>query len=68
MYPLNRECYTPALYGAYLDPRRSDELERRARSRKIRAEDAPRAQVMLMLANGESFTAISAWFPSHADA
>jgi transposase len=36
------------------------ELERRARSRKIRAEDARRARVILMLANGESFTAIAA--------
>lgn len=36
------------------------ELERRVRSRKIRAEDARRAQVILMLANGESFTAITA--------
>jgi transposase len=36
------------------------ELERRARSRKIRAEDARRAQVILMLANGDSFTAIAA--------
>ena len=32
------------------------ELERRVRSRKIRAEDARRAQVILMLADGESFT------------
>ena len=36
------------------------ELERRARSRKIRAEDARRAQVILMLANGDSFTTIAA--------
>jgi transposase len=36
------------------------ELERRARSRKSRAEDVRRAQVILMLANGESFTAIAA--------
>jgi transposase len=35
------------------------ELERRTRSRKIRAEDARRAQVILMLAAGESFTAIA---------
>ena len=32
------------------------ELERRVRSRKIRAEDARRAQVILMLADGASFT------------
>ena len=36
-----------------------DELERRRRSRKIRAEDARRAAVILMLADGASFTAIS---------
>ena len=36
------------------------ELERRVRSRKIRAEDARRAQVILMLANGDSFTTITA--------
>jgi transposase len=36
------------------------ELKRRARSRRIRAEDARRARVILMLANGESFTAIAA--------
>jgi transposase len=37
-----------------------DELERRRRSRKIRAEDARRAAVILMLADGASFAAISA--------
>jgi transposase len=37
-----------------------DELERRQRSRKIRAEDARRAVVILMLADGASFTAIRA--------
>jgi transposase len=36
------------------------ELERRVRSRKIRAEDARRAQVILMLADGESFATIAA--------
>jgi transposase len=36
------------------------ELQRRTRSRKIRAEDARRARVILMLADGESFTAIAA--------
>ncbi len=34
------------------------ELQRRTRSRRIRAEDARRAQVILMLADGESFTTI----------
>jgi transposase len=36
------------------------ELERLVRSRKIRAEDARRAQVILMLAHGDSFTTITA--------
>lgn len=35
------------------------ELERRARSRKMRAEDARRARVILMLAAGESFATIT---------
>jgi transposase len=35
------------------------ELQRRTRSRRIRAEDARRAQVILMLADGESFTMIA---------
>ena len=35
------------------------ELERRVRSRKIRAEDARRARVVLMLANGDSYTTIT---------
>jgi transposase len=35
------------------------ELERRLRSRRIRAEDARRARVILMLANGDSFTTIA---------
>jgi transposase len=35
------------------------ELERRTRSRKSRAEDVRRAQVILMLADGESFTTIA---------
>lgn len=35
------------------------ELKRRLRSRKIRAEDAKRAQVILMLAKGESFALIT---------
>jgi transposase len=43
------------------------ELERRAHSRKIRAEDARRAQVILMLANGDSFTAITASLGCYPD-
>src|SRR6266849_340785 len=35
------------------------DLQRRTRRRKIRAEDARRAQVILMLADGESFTTIA---------
>ena len=37
-----------------------DELEHRVRSRKMRAEDVRRARVILMLANGDSFTTITA--------
>jgi transposase len=36
------------------------ELERRVRSRKMRAEDVRRAQVILMLVSGESFATITA--------
>jgi transposase len=36
------------------------ELERRVRSRKIRAEDSRRAHVILMLARGDSFSTITA--------
>jgi transposase len=43
------------------------ELERRVRSRKIRVEDARRAQVILMLANGESFNAITATVGCYPD-
>ena len=49
----------PALFNMAL-LMNSSELERRVRSRKIRAEDARRAQVILMLADGESFTTITA--------
>jgi transposase len=35
------------------------ELERRTRSRKSRAEDVRRAQVILMLANGDSFATVA---------
>src|SRR3977135_240215 len=41
------------------------ELQQRTRSRKIRAEDARRAQVILMLAAGESFTTIAAAVGCH---
>lgn len=43
------------------------ELERRVRSRKIRAEDARRAQVILMLAAGESFTTITSTVGCYPD-
>ena len=43
------------------------ELERRLRSRKIRAEDARRAQVILMLAHGDSFSTITATVGSYPD-
>ena len=43
------------------------ELERRLRSRKIRAEDARRAQVILMLAQGDSFNTITATVGCYPD-
>jgi transposase len=43
------------------------ELERRVRSRKIRAEDARRAQVILMLAQGDSFSTITATVGCYPD-
>src|ERR671914_699327 len=43
------------------------ELERRVRSLKIRAEDARRARVILMLANGESYSTIEATVPCYRD-
>jgi hypothetical protein len=36
------------------------ELKRRVRSRKIRAEDARRARMILVLANGNSYSTIEA--------
>ncbi len=43
------------------------ELERRLRSRKIRAEDARRARVILMVADGEPFTTITAALGCYPD-
>ena len=43
------------------------ELEHRVRSRKIRAEDARRARVILMLADGASYTAIEGAVPCYRD-
>jgi transposase len=43
------------------------ELQRRVRSLKIRAEDARRARVILMLADGESYSAIEATIPCYRD-
>src|SRR4029077_8612507 len=43
------------------------ELERRVRSLKIRSEDARRARVILMLANGDSYSAIEATVPCYRD-
>src|SRR5213594_5262531 len=43
------------------------ELERRIRGLKIRAEDARRARVILMLANGESYSAIETAVPCYRD-
>jgi transposase len=43
------------------------ELERRVRRLKIRAEDARRARVILMLANGDSYSTIEATIPCYRD-
>src|SRR2546423_3288199 len=43
------------------------ELQRRVRSLKIRAEDARRARVILMLADGASYSAIEATVPCYRD-
>ena len=43
------------------------ELERRVRSLKIRAEDARRARVILMLADGDSYSTIEATVPCYRD-
>lgn len=43
------------------------ELQRRVRSLKIRAEDARRARVILMLADGESYSMIEAAIPCYRD-
>jgi transposase len=43
------------------------ELERCTRSLKIRAEDARRARVILMLANGASYSTIEATIPCYRD-
>src|SRR6266478_7009586 len=43
------------------------ELERRIRSLKIRAEDARRARVILMLAEGASYSTIEATVPCYRD-
>jgi transposase len=43
------------------------ELERRTRGRKLRAEDARRAQVILMLADGRSFSEITATVGCYPD-
>ena len=43
------------------------ELESRLRSRKVRAEDARRARVILMLADGTSYSMIEATVPCYRD-
>jgi len=50
-----------------LTPDERTELERRIRSLKIRAEDARRARVILMLAAGESYSTIEAAIPCYRD-
>jgi transposase len=50
-----------------LSPHERTELERRTRSRKLRAEDARRARVILLLADGVSFSAITATVGCYPD-
>jgi transposase len=50
-----------------LTPNERTELERRVRSLKIRAEDARRARVILMLADGASYSTIEATVPCYRD-
>ena len=51
-------CYSVARYGVDTDVRERTELERRVRSLKIRVQDARRALVILMLADGAWYSAI----------
>jgi hypothetical protein len=44
-----------------------NELQRRVRSLKIRAEAARRARVILMLADGDSYSTIEAAVPCYRD-
>ena len=50
-----------------LTSRERAELQRRVRSLKIRAEDARRARVILMLANGDSYSTIETAIPCYRD-
>ena len=50
-----------------LTPAERIELERRVRSHKIRSEDARRARVILMLADGYSYSAIERTLPCYRD-
>jgi transposase len=50
-----------------LTPDERTELERRVRSLKIRAEDARRARVILMLADGASYCTIEGGVPCYRD-
>src|ERR1700680_2811498 len=43
------------------------ELQRRVRSLRLRSEDARRARVILMLADGESYSTIEATVPCYRD-
>lgn len=50
-----------------LTPDERTELQRRVRSLKIRSEDARRARVILMLADGESYSTIETAIPCYRD-
>ena len=57
-YSVIQCCYSVARYGVDTDVRERTELERRVRSLKIRVQDARRALVILMLADGAWYSAI----------
>ena len=67
LYRLKQYWYLSRHMALTLTTDERAELERRVRSRKIRAEDARRARVILMLADGESYATIDATIGCYRD-
>ena len=67
MYSLTRYWYSAAPYGLMLTTDERTELERRILSRAIRSDDARRARVILMLADGASYSTIEQTVPCYRD-